>query len=336
MRKITRFFVVLFTALILIFGIIRLVYRQTYSVSFKGEIIGYTTDKLTLQKRINDYISSGDGKDIAFVDMKDMPTYEVCLLKKNVSTNDDDIFNKVISSGTSYYKYYVITSADQSKLSYVNSFKEAQEVIGDLKDKDSANVDTLGIVEKYDVAKVDCGTVDDAVNNFYEKKEETKSNTTVKTTNTKSSNSSAYEDVGTKIYSDVGTPTDLGVSLIKPVTGIISSRFGIRRIDNHKGLDIAAPKGTAIKAATGGTVIFAGYGSGANYGGYGNAVVIQSGKVKIIYGHCSKLYVQKGAQVAQGQLIGAVGSTGFSTGNHLHFEIRVNGVAVNPQKYIYK
>ena len=131
-------------------------------------------------------------------------------------------------------------------------------------------------------------------------------------------------------------PTNLGVSLVQPVTGTISSRFGYRSRDNHKGLDIAAPRGTAIKAACEGTVIYSGWGTSA-YSGYGNVVVVKSGSsVSIIYGHCSALYVKTGQTVAQGQVIAAVGSTGLSTGNHLHFEIRYNGKAVNPQNYIYK
>ena len=95
-------------------------------------------------------------------------------------------------------------------------------------------------------------------------------------------------------------------------------------------------KGTAIKAACAGTVTFAGWGTSA-YSGYGNVVVVKSGSsVSIIYGHCSAVYVKTGQTVSQGQVIAAVGSTGLSTGNHLHFEIRYNGKAVNPQNYIYK
>ena len=136
--------------------------------------------------------------------------------------------------------------------------------------------------------------------------------------------------------SQVGVKTDLGVTLIKPIDSgyTITSRFGWRSRDNHPGLDVAAPKGTAIKAAAGGTVIFAG--SGSPYGGYGNIVVIQSNSSTAIrYAHCSKIYVRKGEVVEQGQVIAAVGSTGISTGNHLHFEIRYNGKKIDPQKYVY-
>lgn len=282
-----------------------------------------------MQKRINDYISSGNGDDVAFVELKELPTYTACMLKKNIETNDDEIFNKVTSSGTPYYKYYTITKNNEEKV-YVASFSEAEKVINNLKSKDSANTDKLGIVEKYETAKAEFKTVDTCVSELYEKK--------VVVTK-KASSTSTYKNIGTRVVTgETSVPTNLGVSLIKPISGVISSRYGIRWRDNHKGLDIAAPKGTAIKAAAGGKVIFSGYGSGSNsYSGYGNIVVIQSTSSLVIrYGHCSALYVKTGETVVQGQVIAAVGSTGISTGNHLHFEIRYKGTAVNPQNYIYK
>ena len=282
-----------------------------------------------MQKRINDYISSGNGDDVAFVELKELPTYTACMLKKNIETNDYEIFNKVTSSGTPYYKYYTITKNNEEKV-YVASFSEAEKVINNLKSKNSANTDKLGIVEKYETAKAEFKTVDTCVSELYEKK--------VVVTK-KASSTSTYKNIGTRVVTgETSVPTNLGVSLIKPISGVISSRYGIRWRDNHKGLDIAAPKGTAIKAAAGGKVIFSGYGSGSNsYSGYGNIVVIQSTSSLVIrYGHCSALYVKTGETVVQGQVIAAVGSTGISTGNHLHFEIRYKGTAVNPQNYIYK
>lgn len=98
------------------------------------------------------------------------------------------------------------------------------------------------------------------------------------------------------------------------------------------GMDIAAPNGTDIKAAADGTVTYAGW-----MGGYGNLIIISHGNgIQTYYGHCSKLYVSNGKEVKAGDVIAAVGSTGNSTGNHLHFEIRKNGSQINPQKYLYK
>lgn len=119
---------------------------------------------------------------------------------------------------------------------------------------------------------------------------------------------------------------------ILPVNGRYSSGFGyrihpisgVRKM--HTGQDIAAPSGTAIKAAGSGKVITAAY-----LNGYGNTVVIDhGGGVSTLYGHCSRLFVSVGQSVTQGQSIAAVGSTGYSTGPHLHFEVRINGKPVNP------
>ena len=101
----------------------------------------------------------------------------------------------------------------------------------------------------------------------------------------------------------------------------------------HKGIDIGANKGTPIYAAASGTVYVSQYGYN---GGYGNYVILSHGNgVQTLYGHCSELCVSVGEYVSQGQLIAKVGSTGDSTGNHLHFEVRVNGVAQDPQNYVY-
>lgn len=118
--------------------------------------------------------------------------------------------------------------------------------------------------------------------------------------------------------------------LVWPVRGRLTSGYGRRWGRLHAGIDIAAPKGTPIKAAKAGTVVFAG-----RMSGYGNVVIIDhGGGFSTLYGHQSRLGTRRGARVSQGQVIGYVGSTGHSTGNHLHLETRVNGVARNPRNYL--
>lgn len=114
--------------------------------------------------------------------------------------------------------------------------------------------------------------------------------------------------------------------------GYVSSRFGYRAWDNsyHKGLDLAAAAGTPTYAADGGRVIRAGWSDSA-----GNWVVIDHGNGFVTkYMHHSVLYVSTGEYVSRGQQIGGVGTTGYSSGNHLHFQVEKNGVAVDPQLYM--
>lgn len=114
--------------------------------------------------------------------------------------------------------------------------------------------------------------------------------------------------------------------------GRISSPYGSRWGTFHRGIDLAASKGTPIYAAASGTVIYSGY----NNGGFGNLVMIDHGNgYQTYYAHNSKNHVQVGQRVVKGQNIASVGSTGNSTGNHVHFEIRKNGTPINPNSYIY-
>jgi murein DD-endopeptidase MepM/ murein hydrolase activator NlpD len=119
---------------------------------------------------------------------------------------------------------------------------------------------------------------------------------------------------------------------IKPADGPVTSRFGMRhhpilgRSRMHNGVDIGAGYGSSIYAAATGEVIFSGY-----MRGYGNTVVIDhGGGISTLYGHCSALLVNDGQTVSKGQIIARVGSTGMSTGPHLHWEVRRNGSPVNP------
>lgn len=119
-----------------------------------------------------------------------------------------------------------------------------------------------------------------------------------------------------------------------PVSGKISSTFGYRTVfgkrDYHSGLDIATSYGTTIVAADGGKVTYAGW-----KGNYGNLVIISHGSgIETYYAHCSSLLVSAGTEVYKGQAIARVGSTGRSSGNHCHFEVRINGTAVNPRSYL--
>ncbi len=320
LRLLAKSIILCIIPIIIIIGIIFSTYKPTYSVSYNGKFIGYSDNKAKLQSRINDYIQNGDKENVAFVKIDDMPQYNLCLIKRDIDTNDDEIYNQVITSGTTYYKMYALVENGEEKM-YLPNFEQAENVVNQLKEKNSTNKENISILEKYETECKEFSSVEDCVSKLYQEVK------TVKVANTKSSISTSK---GTSSTSS--KTSSLGINFITPTTGTITSRFGVRSRDNHKGIDIGAPKGTPIKAAASGTVLH----SGNKNDGYGNYVILSHGNgVQTYYAHCSELLVSKGQSVEQGQVIAKVGSTGISTGNHLHFEVRINGVAQNPQNYVY-
>ena len=137
----------------------------------------------------------------------------------------------------------------------------------------------------------------------------------------------------------VKVPSSYSGSMITPASGPITSYYGSRihpvtgKRKTHTGMDYGAAYGSNIVAAAAGTVLVSGY----NSGGYGNYVIINhGGGITTLYAHASSLLVSAGQSVSQGQVIAKVGSTGYSTGPHIHFEVQVNGKAVNPMPYLQK
>ena len=304
-----------------------LIYKPIYKVTLNGEKIGYCEDKTELQNKINTYMEKGEeGQEhVAFVQIDELPEYSMCLLKKGIVTNDDEIYKTIKETGTTYYRYYAIAENDKEK-TYLSSFNEADNALKKLKDKKSTNSSDLTIVEKYETELPELITESKAVASLYKEKKVT----TVTTTQ----NAITYSSAGSSKVSTSrelsNKKVNLGMTLTRPVSGVLTSRYGYRWGRTHTGIDIGAPTGTSIKAASSGTVTFAGW-----KGSLGNLVVLSHGNgIQTYYGHCSKLLVSAGQKVSAGQLIAKVGSTGRSTGSHLHFEIRVNGSSINPQGYI--
>lgn len=315
LRSSIRIVILISIACFIIIGILAFFYKPAYMVTYNGDFIGYSDSKSKLQEKINDFIENGDGNssNIAYVQITSMPKYELTFLKRNISTNDDDIYKAITSTGVTYYNYFAIQLNGEDKY-FVSTYSEAEDVVNKLKEKNSNNIDNIKIMEKYNTELASFTNTDECVSALYEEKK------SVKPAYTGTNNSSTYI-------------ASLGISFVEPVQGILTSGFGVRRRDNHKGLDIANSMGTPIRAAASGTVTYAQY----NSGGYGNLVIISHGNgVQTYYGHCSKLYVKAGQTVSQGEVISAMGSTGISTGSHLHWEVRINGVAQNPRNYLYK
>lgn len=327
LRSWAKFLFVLIIGLAIIVFSIFLVYKPMYSVTLDGEFIGYTEDKSDLQTKINKYMAEGNSNNVAFVEIESLPEYEMCLMKKNTEDSQSKIFDKVIASGVPYYKYYAVLEKGEEKY-YVSSYEECESIINNLKDKESNNIDDITYTIKYETELKEFTDTETAVAELYVEKPKPVVQTPTTT------RYAAVGSVNTSLNVDYSYASLGSVSLIHPVSGVISSRFGVRssiRSSAHTGLDIATSKGTPIAAAASGTVTFAGW-----KGAYGNLIVItHTDGVQTYYGHCSALYVSAGTYVDQGEIIGAVGSTGNSTGPHLHLEVRVDGIAYNPQNYLY-
>ena len=305
----------LFSLLLIgIVSIVALKYKPAYAVTISGEVVGYVSNKAEFETRINNEILAHKGN-VAFVTIKQFPEYKLEFVNRKEQTKEEEIINSLKQNAEITYKYYAVTLNNENK-AYVNTLEEAEQLVSEIKAEHNQGLElNLGINEFYTV------NVDDA------KKIEESTNIQL-----------AKENVENSVeeYINKESKTVNGVYLATtPVTGRISSRFGSResfRGSAHKGLDIAAPAGTKIYAVADGVVTHA-----STMGGYGNLVIISHGNgVETYYAHCSKILVKKGQKVVSGQNISLVGSTGNSTGNHLHLEVRINGVQVNPQKYLYK
>jgi hypothetical protein len=137
------------------------------------------------------------------------------------------------------------------------------------------------------------------------------------------STSSSRSSLSRRLYDATG--------FMRPLHGgLLTSRFGLRHGRMHQGVDLAARVGTPILASASGVVTYSGW-----QAGYGRLIVLQhTNGVRTKYAHCHNLFVRKGQHIQKGQTIAAVGNTGHSTGAHLHYEVLVNGVAVNPLHHV--
>ena len=291
-----------------------------------GEEVGYVKSKGNFEKLIRESILSVDEKNIAYITLDSLPDYEIKFVDKDLETQEEKILNLIKEKSETTYAMYAVTLNGENK-SYVDTLEEAEDVVNKLKEENEKAKEfdlDIGIKQIYTTNLEELKTVEvaDAKNSINEDSQDIiKEAEKQKEIQIAKENQQVIEGV---------------VFSVKPVVGVITSRFGSFesiRSSAHQGIDIGSPNGTPIKAAADGTVTFAGY----TTGGYGNLVVISHGNnIETYYGHASKIYVSKGQTVSAGDVIAAVGSTGHSTGNHLHFEIRKNGNQINPEKYVYK
>ena len=314
MKQTMKFLKIIAIALILIIAIIFIKFEPAYAVSLNGEQIGYVGDEEEFKEKINENVLNSDEDNVAFVELENVD-YSASLVSRN-QVNEEVVLAKLEESAKNVYRVYEVADLnnEESKV-YVNSMEEAESLVASLKETYSEVEPNLVINTIY-------------LENVDEVNEENIQVAKEKMT------ANLQSELDEKEEKDSRTVNGIYFAVV-PVTGRITSRFGANesiRNHTHKGIDIGAAGGTPILATADGVVTRAGWSSG-----YGNLVVIDHGNgVTTYYGHCSRLYTSVGAEVKAGDKIAAVGSTGNSTGNHLHFEIRLNGKQVNPQKYVYK
>lgn len=314
-----KYFNITIIAFGLVVAIILIKYKPMYKVSISGEELGYVESKLALEESVKENIINDSEKNVESVNIQEQPIYELKLVNRTENTEEDKIIEKVKEEATVTYKYYEV-ALNNNVVESVDTSKEAEELVSEIKNDGIDENINLSIVEKYTSNQEEVKTNDLEVAKL---NIENKVSEAIKEIEEQEEEKNAIADIN-------------GIKLATlPVTGTISSRYGVSsriRSSNHTGLDIAATTGTPIKVMADGVVTNASYS-----GSYGNLVKIDHGNgVETWYAHTSKMYVKKGQEVKAGDVIAAVGSTGNSTGPHLHLEIRLNGEHINPQEYVYK
>ena len=303
-----------------IIAIILIKYKPIYQVSISGEQLGYVQNKEAFEESLKEN-AIVEGKNVDNVVLKTNPEYELKLVDRTLDTNEEELVSEIKEDVVVTYKYYEIAVANQT-VETVNTKEEAEELVKQLKENELDNVD-LSIIEKYteEAEKIEATSLEIAKSTIEEKVEK------------KAEEVQKQKEEQERLEK---MPSINGIKLaVQPVSGVITSRYGVSsrlRKSTHTGLDIAASTGTPIKVIADGTVTCASY-----QGSYGKLVKIDHGNgLETWYGHTSKMYVSVGQKVTAGDVIAAVGSTGNSTGPHLHLEIRINGEHVNPQNYLYQ
>ena len=320
-KEVIKYFNIAIIAFGFIIAIVLIKYRPVYKVSISGEEIGYIENIQAFEENLKNEIISGETKNVDSINLSEEPEYELKLVNRTLETNESQIATEIEDEVVVTYKYYDVAYKNET-IQSVDTIEEAEEIVNEIKENNSEQDVDLTIIEKYTENEEEVKTSELEV-----AKTETQ---TIVAERIAEEQKQKEEEERINSLPDIN-----GIKLaVTPIEGTITSRYGVSsriRKSTHTGLDIAATSGTPIKVVAAGTVIAASYD-----GSYGKLVKVDHGNgVETWYAHTSKMYVKVGEQVEAGDVIAAVGSTGNSTGPHLHLEIRVNGEHVNPQNYLY-
>lgn len=312
----------------LILSVVFIKYKPAYAVTLAGQELGYVKNKEKLEVKIQNYIEDTSGN-VAFREQLVAPEYKLKLVDKNKRFEEKQVQLAIEDSAITMYRIFAVT-IDGNVQTTVSTEEQAKTMIDNMRAELDSNIElNAGIIEQY--------TMDYKIQSEEEavqilngiKMAKISEYNTAKEEKRKAEESKI---ISTKTITNVGTIA--GINLARPINGTITSRYGARsriRSSAHTGLDIATSTGTPITPIAAGTVTYA-----DRKGSYGNLVIVSHGNgIESYYAHCSKIYVTVGQKVEKNTVISAVGSTGNSTGPHLHLEIRQNGTPLNPENYLY-
>ena len=308
-------------------------FKFVYMVEMGGVELGLVNDKDKFEKDIKDTLENLE-EPVVSAKLQENPKYSLRLVDKDdIDVDDNYVFAKVEEKIEKTYRYYNIKE-DDKLLAKVSTTEEKDNLLKEL--EEAKQVKDLKVEEEetkeyyiisYEEAKQLASTNVDNIENekrskLAKEKIEKRNTNIVKNirrggTVSASSSSNASAMLGS-------------LSFRRPLN---SSRVsaGYLGYPGHRGIDFPSPQGTPVMAAESGTVTTVMYSNKS----YGNRVIIDHGNgISTLYGHNSTIGVSLGQKVSKGQTIAGVGSTGNSTGNHVHFEIRINGKPINPTSYV--
>ena len=308
-------------------------FKFVYMVEMGGVELGLVNDKDKFEKDVKDTLENLE-EPVVSAKLQENPKYSLRLVDKDdIDVDDNYVFAKVEEKIEKTYRYYNIKEDDKllakvsTKEERDNLLKELEEgkQVKDLKveEEETKEYYIISYEEAKQLASTNVDNIENEKKSKLEKEKIEKRNTNIVKnirrggTVSASSSSNASAMLGS-------------LSFRRPLN---SSRIsaGYLGYPGHRGIDFPSPQGTPVMAAESGTVTTVMYSNKS----YGNRVIIDHGNgISTLYGHNSTIGVSLGQKVSKGQTIAGVGSTGNSTGNHVHFEIRINGKPINPTSYV--
>lgn len=319
---------VLFTAisLVMIFTAVYLTVINTYKPAVKtyinGEFIGYFSNEQQFDEVYNDLVAEKQNIDENVkVYLESEPTFEQSYIRDSLLEQQNVYTNLRAEIKTEYTIYHLMVDGEQ-QMTFT-----AEDQVENYVEKLKAEVDT--VEPTVDVEKVSelegltsTERADEILAVIIDR------NKPVEIPEEEPAQP-AYQQYTASVYNGVVAPVMDGTKVWPTVNRRVNCDYW--GYYGHNGVDLGGATGTNIYAYMGGTVAFSGW----DTTGYGNCIKINHGNGMVtIYAHCSALYVSAGQQVSAGQTIAAIGQTGWASGPHLHFEVRVNGVPINPWVYL--